>query len=477
MLARLGFNKRVVLIGGSTVVGFLILSSATVWEYRRTIVTEKREAVRQIVQVGTSLVQHYARQAREGRMPADEAKSRALGALKALRYRGAEYYFVIDQHPRMLMHATKPEMDGRDLSDYQDPNGKRLFVEMVEVSRAVGEGFVEYAWPRPGSTAPEPKSSYVAAIPDWGWIVGSGVYLNEVNGYIRTLAIVAGVLIVLVAVMCVVVVGYFIRAVGYPLAAIANRFDEGAKQVAGASRQVASSAQSLSEGASDQAATLEETSASMEELSAMTRRNAESSRGAAEQVLESARLMESANQLLDELVASMHSIRESSGKVAQIIRTIDEIAFQTNILALNAAVEAARAGEAGMGFAVVADEVRTLAQRSAQAAQDTATLIEEATSKATQGTTRVDAVVKAMAAITGSTDRIKGLVAEVSSASSQQNQGFSQVANAITQMEKTTQRTAATAEENAAASQELNGQAEMSARLAEELGALVHGIR
>ena len=211
----------------------------------------------------------------------------------------------------------------------------------------------------------------------------------------------------------------------------------------------------------------------MEEMASMTRKNAENSQDAAAHMLETERLVTQANGALADLVTSMATIRDSSGQVTKIIKTIDEIAFQTNILALNAAVEAARAGEAGMGFAVVADEVRNLAQRSAQAAKDTAVLIEASASNATSGGTKVDAVVLAMSDITASSGRVRGLIDEVSAASRQQAQGIDQVTQAITQMEKVTQTTAATAEESAAASEELNAQAEQTLNTVRELEQMV----
>jgi methyl-accepting chemotaxis protein len=175
------------------------------------------------------------------------------------------------------------------------------------------------------------------------------------------------------------------------------------------------------------------------------------------------------------MVTAMAGIRESSGKISKIIKTIDEIAFQTNILALNAAVEAARAGEAGMGFAVVADEVRNLAQRSAQAAKDTAGLIEDAITRSEEGSAKVEHMATVIGAITDKATKVKGLVDEISVASRQQTQGIDQVTQAISQMEKVTQTTAATAEESAAASEELNSQAEMSMVTVQELESMVGG--
>jgi len=177
------------------------------------------------------------------------------------------------------------------------------------------------------------------------------------------------------------------------------------------------------------------------------------------------------------MVSSMTSIKESSNRVSKIIKTIDEIAFQTNILALNAAVEAARAGDAGMGFAVVADEVRNLAQRSAQAAKDTAGLIEEAITSASEGSRKVEQAAGGFAAITERVTEVKGLVDNVSDASNQQALGIDQVLQSIRQMERVTQTTAATAEESAAACEQLNAQADMTMRVVQRLETMVSHSR
>lgn len=258
-----------------------------------------------------------------------------------------------------------------------------------------------------------------------------------------------------------------------PIAQMVQALTDGATQVTAAAGEVAGSSQGLSQGATEQAASLEETSASMEEMASMTRRNAESTQEASSLMQNVSSLMNDSNAALGGMVQSMSAIRDSSNKVSKIIKTIDEIAFQTNILALNAAVEAARAGEAGMGFAVVADEVRNLAQRSAQAAKDTTGLIEEAISNAQDGNRRVEEVAQSIGSITESVTKMRQLVQDVNEASRQQAQGIDQVAQAITQMEKVTQSTAATAEESAAASEQLSAQAEATLDVVRKLASLV----
>ncbi len=277
-------------------------------------------------------------------------------------------------------------------------------------------------------------------------------------------------LAVALALALVYVIGHSITV---PLIRTTNELSRGARQVAATSEQVAGSAHSLAEGALSQASSIEETSASMEEMASMTRRNAENTREASALVTDVHTRVHESNQALDGMVSSMSAIQESSEKVSKIIKTIDEIAFQTNILALNAAVEAARAGEAGMGFAVVADEVRRLAQRSAQAAKDTAGLIEESIGRSREGNVRVAQVARAIAGITESVNRVKGLVQEVTEASRQQTQGLDQVTQALSQMEKVTQGTAATAEQSAAASQELHAQAALTMEVLEHLRTMV----
>ncbi len=250
-----------------------------------------------------------------------------------------------------------------------------------------------------------------------------------------------------------------IRSIVKILAGVADSLQAGALQTTAAAGQVSAASQSLAEGSTEQAASLEETSASLEEISSMTKRNAENAQRAKE-------LAGSARQAADTGVADMNAmknamsdIKASSDDIAKIIKTIDEIAFQTNILALNAAVEAARAGEAGAGFAVVAEEVRNLAQRSAQAAKETANKIEGSIAKTAQGVTISHKVGASLEEIATRSRQVDELVVEIATASVEQNQGIGQVTQAVSQMDQVTQKNAANAEESASAAEELNAQA------------------
>ncbi len=269
---------------------------------------------------------------------------------------------------------------------------------------------------------------------------------------------------------------YFItKSVNQGLNRIIDELSEGAEQVASAAGQVASASQSLAQGSSEQAASLEETSASSEEINSMARKNTDNCRSAADLVSSSQRKFVDTNQSLEQTVVAMGEINAQSSKISKIIKTIDEIAFQTNILALNAAVEAARAGEAGMGFAVVADEVRNLAQRAAQAAKDTSSLIEESISKSNDGKTKVDQVASAIQSLTEEAATIKTLVDEVNLGSQEQARGIEQIVKAISQMEQVTQKTAANAEESASAAEELTAQSETVKDVVNRLTAMVSG--
>jgi len=268
---------------------------------------------------------------------------------------------------------------------------------------------------------------------------------------------------------------FITRSITKPIKALAETLAAGAEQTASAAGQVSSASQSLAEGASEQAASLEETSSSLEEMASMTRRNAENAAKVKDLGSQARHAGDQGVHDMAKMTDAMQAIKASSDDVAKIIKTIDEIAFQTNILALNAAVEAARAGEAGMGFAVVADEVRNLAQRAAQSAKETAAKIEDAVQKSALGAEISGKVATSLEEIVGKARQVDELAGEVAAASREQSQGIEQVNSAVTQMDKVTQSNAASAEESASAAEELNAQAENLNEAVDQLLRIIDG--
>jgi methyl-accepting chemotaxis protein len=279
-----------------------------------------------------------------------------------------------------------------------------------------------------------------------------------------------------IGVVFAVVFGWtLIQSLTRQLFALADSLGASSREVAAAASQVSVTSQSLAEGSSSQAASIEQTSASLEELSSMTKRNADNSRQANELSKQTRMAADKGVVDMQGMNTAMLAIKDSSDDIAKIIKTIDEIAFQTNILALNAAVEAARAGEAGMGFAVVADEVRNLAQRSAQAAKETAAKIEGAIHKTAQGVEYSDKVSQALNDIVTKARQVDELAAEVAGASTEQTHGITQINTAVVQMDRVTQSNAASSEESAAAAEELYAQAETMKKSVADLLRLVAG--
>ncbi len=243
------------------------------------------------------------------------------------------------------------------------------------------------------------------------------------------------------------------------------RINQASEQVSAGAEQVASSSEALSQGAAEQASSIEEMSATINEISVQIRSNAEHAQDANRIVADTIEGIENGNRQMGQLVYAMEEIAKTSGQIGKIIKTIDDIAFQTNILALNAAVEAARAGNAGKGFAVVAEEVRNLAGKSALAAKDTTALIENAIVAIQNGSQIVGTTERALKQIVEKSSGVSGLVGNISKASSDQATAVVQTTQGIEQVSSVVQNNSATAEESAAASQELSSQAQILKQL------------
>jgi methyl-accepting chemotaxis protein len=478
----------------------LVVAATLLLSARAAMMDDKRAATRGIVDSAHSIVAQYHQEAVGGRMSEPQAKAAALAALRAIRYGDQDYVWVNDMHPTIVMHPLKPELDGQDASGITDPQGNALFVRFVETVRGQGSGFVQYLWPKPGRQDPVPKLSYVKGFAPWGWVVGSGIYIDDVaaafranvtaallgvalaTGLFATLSLLLGRAIGRRMEQAVDVarkvatgdltarvevgsgdeIGLLLQALGQmnaSLASLVRQVRKGTEEIATASGEIAAGNQDLAQRNEEQASSLEQTAASTEELSSTVRQNGERAARADQLARSASGVASEAGAVVGQLVDTIAAIRESSRQVAEITGLIDSIAFQTNILALNAAVEAARAGDQGRGVAVVASEVRTVAERSAAAAREIRELLDASQRRVESGSALGAAAGQKTQEAVASIGRLAGVMAEVALASREQTCGIEQMEQAMTQMDRVTQQNSALVEQAAAAAQSLSDQA------------------
>ncbi len=492
---RLPVGTRVLLLVSAALLGIAALTAVFLVTERALIKQERESAVRQAVETAHGIVAHFEQQARQGQLSHEAAQQQALAAVRGLRYSGNEYFWVQNIAGNMLMHPIQAKLNGSNMSGFKDPDGKLFFQEMIDVVKASGAGFVSYQWPKPGSDSPQPKLSYVKGVVGWQWIIGSGVYIDNINATMvqRAIGFAAGALVLRVALLALgwaISRGILRQLGGEPDYAasltqriasgdLATRIEiahpgehnllvahglqrvrDGADELANASARIADGNQDLAHRTEAQASALEETAASMHQISHTVQHNVEGVVRATQLATDARSVAARGGEEVARMVDTMQSIHESSSRIADIIGVIDGIAFQTNILALNAAVEAARAGEQGRGFAVVATEVRALAGRSAAAAKEIKGLINTSVARVTEGSSLASHAGATMSEVVDAITQVADIMAEIQDASSQQATGINQVGEAVGHMDQVTQQNGALVEAMAHAATELKQQAD-----------------
>ncbi|MFT3783524.1 MAG: methyl-accepting chemotaxis protein [Nibricoccus sp.] len=396
------------------------------------------------------------------------------------------YFFAYDFEGVRINVPTNKSQNGKNLIELTDAKGFR-FVEALTRAGKQGGGFVEYDFDKPGKGV-QPKLSYAMPVPGTDFLIGTGVYVDDVEveraAFARTMEaqnrrflMIAGCIFLAVLAVVTTFTTMLSSSLTRVITDVVLQIRASSEEVASASNRLNESSHALADGSSRQAASLEETSASLEELSGMTKTNADNAHKGNELSKQTRSAAEQGVAAVTSMSSAMDTIKASSHDIAKIIKTIDEIAFQTNILALNAAVEAARAGEAGMGFAVVAEEVRGLAHRSAQAAKETEAQISTAIANIDGGASIAVQMAESLNLIAAKARELDHIASETASAASQQNDGISQISTAVSEMDKVTQENAAGAEESASAASELSAQAEMLKEAVAKLAQLVEKRR
>lgn len=500
LLNRLPVMYKLGLLSLISILGLLLASSYLLWNGYQQSRQDREQLVKSTVEAAAGIFNWAYQLETSGKMSREQAQAMAKSAIAQMRYGKDDYFWINDMNTNVVMHPIKPELDGKTGSNIRDPEGNSVFDLFVAKVRQDKAGFVHYNWPKPGLDQAVEKISYVMGFEAWGWVIGSGLYTDDLWSDFLVHSRLVGFIILLLALLTGWISYLISRSVARGiekavrvveameqgdlsidiktkgkdeiarlltamasmqkgLASVVLAVRQGSDNVATASAELAQGNMDLSARTESQASALEETAASMEELSSTVKQNADNATQANQLARNASIVAVNGGEVVEQVVGTMRDINDSSRKISDIISVIDGIAFQTNILALNAAVEAARAGEQGRGFAVVASEVRSLAGRSAAAAKEISQLINASVEKVRLGTDLADQAGVTMHEVVDAITKVTELMGEISSASNEQSQGVTQVGQAVMQMDQVTQENASLVEEMANAANTLKSQA------------------
>ena len=460
-------------------VAFIVITG---FQSYNKIYDSRKNQLKTTVEIAFNIANGYKKLADEGKITEEEAKREAISAIKNAKHGnniGYFYIFNID-NGLTVMHPDHPEWDGeKRLSEIQTSPGEYGIAKMSSalLRSTNNEAFVEINFPKPGSTEPAPKLQYLLKVDSWGWMIGSGIYIDDLDDILMVVKSVfkkiGGEPLEAIKIMKEVAQGnlkvnietkYENSLLDY-LNKMISDLSMAISQIKDSTREISVASNEIQQGNLDLSKRTEETSMSLQSIAASSLQVSEGAKLSYEYSKESEELTKKATinthegkKAFTSVVETMDEIKVASDKISEITSVIDGIAFQTNLLSLNAAVEAARAGEAGRGFAVVAGEVRNLAQKSAVAAKEIKELISNSSSLVTKGHNLVSLSEEKMVEIDESISKIETMIREINVSTKEQTEGISQINNALNNLDGMTQQNAALVEEATSASGSLNEQ-------------------
>ena len=527
----LTLRARLYILLGSMLLGLILLGGYSVLDLRAHILEEKKLAIQAIVESSMGVIQQQYDLFKEGKITEQEAQRLAKDNLRKSRFNnGGDYLFIYDFNGVNLMHASKPEREGKNFMDSKDPNGKHYIKEWIDLLKKDGSASMDYLFPKAGSKDPIPKISYAKVFQPWGWWLGTGVYIEDVDADFRQAALKSAIFLVVIA-LVLGVLGWAInrsvqrqiggepavaslQAEGFASGDLTRRIVSSSKQpgnllgtlgvmqdkLAGIVRSILASTEVLAkesrelsvaaneislatrnqaESSAASAAAIEELTVSINEVSEIAITTETNSRETAELAGKGGAVVREAAQKIESIAASVQdsteriqSLVERSQEIGKITQVIKGIADQTNLLALNAAIEAARAGEQGRGFAVMADEVRKLAERTSQATSEISVMVDAIQSDTQQTVNAMESATPLVKQGQELALQATGVLDDIQRQATDSLSKAREVANATKAQATTANEIAGHVENMATMTEETNAASQSNAAAADQLNAL-----